>query len=78
MKQFLADLFKNVGNKAWDLARVLSAIGFFSVIVLAGYRIHSGQEVGLRDLSGALMDILIGAGLIIGAKDVAAVHASPK
>jgi hypothetical protein len=76
MGKFIADLFKSVGNKAWDLARILAGLAFFSIIALAGYRTYSGQEVALKDLSGALMEVLIGSGLIIGAKDVAAAHAN--
>lgn len=75
MKQFFYDLFKGVGNKAWDLARILSTIGFFSVMILAGFQVYTGQAVSLHDLSSSLMDILIGSGLIIAAKDVAGAHA---
>lgn len=78
MKQFFYDLFKGIGNKAWDLARILSTIGFFSVIVLAVYQVHSKQPITLHDLSSSLMDILIGSGLIIAAKDVAGAHAQAK
>lgn len=78
MKKFLADLFKNVNNEAWDLARILSGLGFLSIIILAVYRVHAGQEVGLKDLSGALMEVLIGSGLIIGAKDAVRAHAQSK
>ena len=78
MKQFFYDLFKGIGNKAWDLTRILSTIGFFSVIVLAVYQVHSKQAITLHHLSSSLMDILIGSGLIIAAKDVAGAHAQAK
>lgn len=73
--KFLKDLFMGVGNTAWDLARILSTLGFFSVIALAVFQVYTKQTVTLHDLSSSLMDILIGSGLIIAAKDVAGAHA---
>ena len=76
MKPPLSNIFKGVGNQDWDLARILSSIGFLAVITLAAFQVYTMQPVSLHDLSGSLRDILIGSGLIIAAKDVAVAHAT--
>jgi hypothetical protein len=75
---FFADLFTNVTNEAWDLARILSAWGVLSVSMLAGYKIFKGQELSLSEYAQAMMTVFTGCALFIGAKDVARAHSIKK
>lgn len=78
MKKFLADLFKNVGNDAWDLARILSALSVISVMAMGGYKIYAGQQLSLSEYANGLMTVMAGCAIFIGAKDVARAHAQSK
>jgi hypothetical protein len=71
MKQFLADLFKGVGNKAWELGRISAAWAIFSTSALAGFKLYQGQDLGLNDYAQAMMTVFAGCAIFIGAKDIA-------
>ena len=78
MKKLLRDLFMNVGNEAWDLARILSTWGVLSVSVLASYKIYKGLDVSIGEYAQAMMTVFTGCALFIGAKDVARAHAAKR
>lgn len=71
MRQFLADLFKGVGNKAWELGRISAAWAIFSTSALAVYKLYQGQDLSLNDYATAMMTVFTGCAIFIGAKDVA-------
>lgn len=70
MRQFIADLFKGPGNKAWELARLASAWAIFSTSGIAIYKIYAGQDVPLESYANAMMLVLGGCAVFIGAKDI--------
>lgn len=74
MSQFLEDLFKGVGNKAWELGRISSAWAILSTSALAGYKLFQNQPFSLSDYSTAMMQVFAGCAIFIGAKDVAKAH----
>lgn len=74
MKQLLADLFKGVGNKAWELGRISAAWAIFSTSGLAGFKLYQGQDLSLNDYATAMMTVFAGCAIFIGAKDVARAH----
>lgn len=72
MKQgFWADLLCGIGNSYWDLARILSALAFLSIVLLAIYRIHEGQIPTLSEYADAIMKVFAGCVVFIGGKDAA-------
>lgn len=78
MKKLLRDLFMNVGNEAWDLARILSTWGVLSVSLLAGYKVFKEQPLSLSEYAQAMMTVFTGCALFIGGKDLARAHAAKK
>lgn len=72
---FLADLFKGVGNKGWELARVSCGWAIFSTSALAAFKLYQGQNLALNDYAQAMMAVFVGSAAFIGAKDVAKAHA---
>lgn len=74
MKQFLEDLFKGVGNKAWELGRIAAAWAIFSTSALAGFKLYVGQPVSLTEYAQAMMVVFAGCAIFIGAKDLAKAH----
>lgn len=74
MNQFFADLFKGVGNKAWELGRVSAAWAILSTSALAGYKLYQGMPLALGEYADAMMKVFAGSALFIGAKDVAKAH----
>lgn len=75
---FLADLFKGVGNKAWDLARIASAWAIFSTSAIALYKLKVGQDLKLTEYATAMMTVLGGCAVFIASKDVSKAHAEAK
>lgn len=73
--KFFADLFKGVGNQAWDLARISAAWAIFSTSGIAIYKLYIGQELSLTDYATAMMTVLGGCAVFIASKDVAKAHA---
>ena len=67
----LADLFCGIGNAYWDLARILSAAAFLGLHLLVAYRLAEGQLVTLNEYSEAVLKLLAGCAIFIGAKDYA-------
>lgn len=78
VRQFLADLFKGHGNKAWDLARISAAWAIFSTSAIAIYKLYQGQDLSLTDYATAMMTVLGGCAVFIASKDVAKAHADKK
>ena len=68
---FLIDLFGTVCNCHWDLARILSAIAFLGVNLLAIYRAYHGEVPTLSDYASANLQVLTGCAIFIGGKDLA-------
>lgn len=73
--KFLADLFKGVGNQAWDLARIAAAWAIFSTSGIALYKIYAGQDLAITEYATAMMTVLGGCAVFIASKDVAKAHA---
>jgi hypothetical protein len=72
MKQgFWADLLMGIGNTYYDLARILSAIAFLGVNLLAIYRAAQGEIPTLADFASANLQVLTGCAIFIGGKDLA-------
>jgi hypothetical protein len=78
MSHFLGDLFKGVGNKGWELARVSCGWAILSTSALAGFKLFQGQPLAMNDYADAMMKVFAGSALFIGAKDVAKAHADSK
>lgn len=76
MRNFLADLFKGVGNRAWELGRISAAWAIFSTSALAGYKVWAGQELALTDYATAMMTVFTGCAIFIASKDVARAQAN--
>lgn len=72
---FLADLFCNVKNTHWELARVLSAWAVISTSAIAFYKLFQGQELELTSYATAMMTVLGGSAVFIGLKDGVRSHA---
>ena len=68
---FWADLFCTVDNQHWDLARILSAWATLSVSLLAAYKLYQNQELNIAEYATAMMTVLGGSAVFIGAKDIA-------
>jgi hypothetical protein len=68
---FWADLFTTVCGCYWDLARILSAIAFLGVNLLAIYRASQGEIPTLSDYASANLQVLTGCAIFIGGKDLA-------
>jgi hypothetical protein len=68
---FLIDLFGTVCNAHYDLARILSAIAFLGVNLLAIYRAYLGEVPTLSDYASANLQVLTGCAIFIGGKDIA-------
>lgn len=68
----LRDLFTNVTNKSWELARFMSA---WAVASYSGAFIYAIAAKGVvpdwSDLGTGFGAVLLGAGALIGIKDVA-------
>lgn len=73
--KFFRDLFTGVSNQSFELARVLSAWTVLSTSALAGWKVYSGQDVSLNDYATAMMLVMGGCAVFIGAKDTARAHA---
>jgi hypothetical protein len=67
----MADLLCGIGNLYWDLARILSAIAFLGVNLLAIYRASQGEIPTLSDYASANLQVLTGCAIFIGGKDLA-------
>lgn len=78
MRQLLADLFKGVNNKGWELARFLSTWAVLSTSGIALYKIYSGQELSLESYANSMMVVLGGCAVFIASKDVGSAVASQK
>lgn len=74
MGKFVRDLFTNVGNEHWELARVLSFWTVMSTSALAGWKVYTSQPLSLNEYASAMMLVLGGCAVFIGAKDVARAH----
>lgn len=77
MRQFLCDLFKGPQNKAWELARILSAwavLSFSFAFLWALIRLHNVPD--WASLGTGYGAVLLGAGTYIGIKDFAAAKAT--
>jgi hypothetical protein len=75
---FLADLFKGVNNKHWELSRLSSAWAILSTSALAGYKVYAGQDLPISDYAQAMMLVMGGCAVFIAAKDVARTNALSK
>lgn len=71
MRQLLADLFKGVGNKAWELGRIAAAWAILSTSAIAIFKLYQGQDLKLTDYASAMMTVFAGCAVFIGAKDAA-------
>lgn len=76
--KFFRDLFMGVGNQVWELARFMSAwaITSFSFAFLYAL-IWKGQVPDWSDLGTGFGAVLLGAGALIGIKDIARAKALP-
>ena len=68
---FLIDLFGTVCNCHWVLARIMSALTWLGVNLLAAYRAYQGEIPTLNELASANLQVLTGCAIFIGGKDVA-------
>ena len=71
MGKLLRDLFSNVGNHSWELARFMAA---WAVVSYSGgflYALARGQTIEWSSLGTGFGAVLLGAGALIGIKDVA-------
>ena len=68
---FLADLFTTVCGCYWDLARIMSALTWLGVNLLAIYRAYQGEIQTLGELASANLQVLTGCAIFIGGKDIA-------
>jgi hypothetical protein len=68
---FLIDLFGTVCNCHWDLARIISALTWLGVNLLAIYRASQGEIPTLSDYASANLQVLTGCAIFIGGKDLA-------
>jgi hypothetical protein len=68
---FWADLLCGIGNLFWDLARIMSALAFVGVNLLAIYRAYLGEVPTLSDYASANLQVLTGCAIFIGGKDLA-------
>jgi hypothetical protein len=68
--KLLRDLFMNVGNNAWELARFMAAwaVGSYSAAFL--YAAARGSSIEWASLGTGYGAVLLGAGALIGIKDI--------
>lgn len=66
---FLADLFTTVCNCHWDLARIMSALTWLGVNLLAIFRAYQGETPTLGELASANLTVITGCAIFISAKD---------
>lgn len=70
--KLLRDLFSNVGNQHWELARVMAGWAVLSFSAAFIYAlVWRGAVPDWSDLGAGYGAVLLGAGALIGIKDVA-------
>lgn len=69
--QFIEDILKGPGNRAWEIARVGLAGGIVSMLGFQGFAIFSGQTFDPTNFGIGYAALLAGGGAAAAAKDMA-------
>ncbi len=71
MMKMLRDLFMGVGNSAWDLGRIVGAVGILMMLSGQAWNVLLGLpiDLGPAGLGGGLAAVLGGSAALIYAKD---------
>lgn len=69
MVKFLRDLFSTADNKAWEIGRVLTGLGAFSMIGLQIFAVVKGQPFSPSEFGLGFGGLAAGTGGLIAMKD---------